>query len=184
MDSSWLLALSVTFSPPTRRESPNSNASSRRSRVRSPIYREPLTPPDDEPTPPSSDQPGHEVASERLPAGPRLMSDELPRVRRTAIPSLDPVYSEVDVAEMRVEWARGERERAVQSTLDDINGQLKTMPDLIRSIARETVVAVLAEDRQRATRRVGASFTIVDKVFIALIAIGTLFAEMKAAHVL
>ncbi len=102
---------------------------------------------------------------------------EPPRARRTAIPSEDPVYSEADVAEMRMRWEQADKDRRVETQLATLVGQYAALPDLIRSIARETVISVLAEKRQQ-------TFSVVDKGYLALMALATLFIAAKQAHVI
>jgi len=49
------------------------------------------------------------------------------------------------VADMRERWERSAKDRELGQSLADITGQLRSMPELIRSISREVAASVVAD---------------------------------------
>lgn len=61
-------------------------------------------------------------------------------------------YTEADVAGLRREWEREERERGITHELAELRGRLAELPGQMRSVAREVVTEVLAEQRTQQVR--------------------------------
>lgn len=92
-------------------------------------------------------------------------------------PSKEPRYSENDVAEMRQRWEQVEKERRIEGQLAELTGQIKSLPELIRSIAHSEALNVVAESarlKEEARARAGTRrWTNVERIQIFVGAIAT-----------
>lgn len=70
-------------------------------------------------------------------------------------PGRELVYSEADVTNFRKDWERAASERERERELSAIRGRLDQLPELVRTIARQVVAEVLADQGREhsATRR-------------------------------
>lgn len=70
--------------------------------------------------------------------------------RRTP-PSTEPIYSERDVLDFRLDWEAAKNREQTNAELSAIRGQLNGMPELVRGIARAVVLEVLNEQEKKRT---------------------------------
>ena len=67
--------------------------------------------------------------------------------RRTP-PATDPIYSEKDMLDARLKWEEAQKEQRLNEKLSQIMGQLSSLPDTVRTIAKQVVLEVLAEQQK------------------------------------
>lgn len=72
---------------------------------------------------------------------------------RKTRPSNDPIYSEADVADFRLDWERAQKERETTTQLARLQGQLDKLPELARAAVRE----VLTEEKEKQSEALAAA---------------------------
>lgn len=99
-------------------------------------------------------------------------------------PSQDLVYSEADMAERQQRWEQAAKEREYTTQLALLAGQMQSLPRQIEDIARRVVQEVLEGERKQAKQQLGIRANLADRVFLAVIALATLFVALKQAHII
>jgi hypothetical protein len=92
----------------------------------------------------------------------------------TPRPSVDPVYSEAEVAEMRQQWEQAAKEREFATQLATLTGTVNSLPDQMRAIAKAVALEVIQGQRTELDQRHWSQRPII--INLALLGFGQLLA--------
>lgn len=80
------------------------------------------------------------------------------RTRDRKLPAGDLVYSEADVAEMRMRWEQSEKERSFNNQLASLSGKMDSLPSQIREIARNVFMEMQIQQATTRAQQADRSF--------------------------